>query len=275
MKRVIILVALILALLPIALHGYGPTAMSATSVSDSLAAIRAKMKLIEVGGADTAGAPYHIRIITPIKSTEIGDTLDWELDSTVTYVFGAGFLKTSAEADSALLSKLTILGFSGDTANAIRSKQRDTIVAVMQVMFADSFYAWSPSGAVCIWTGGAGAIPTGWQLADGTNGTINLVDNFIVGSGNTYAENATGGATSHTHTVDGHTHTISASGTHTHGITWGAGNDISAAPGIAAPATTDADGDHNHGGATGSATPGTDSQSNLPPYYAVVWIQKL
>jgi len=53
-----------------------------------------------------------------------------------------------------------------------------------------------PSGSIIMWSGSIGAIPTGYVLCDGTNGTPNLKDSFVVGSGNTYAVGATGGFTS-------------------------------------------------------------------------------
>lgn len=115
LKIAVFVTLAILLMLPVALHGFGPMPMSATATSDSLDTIRVKMWLIETGLDDSVPAPYHIRIIAPIKSTEIGDTLDWELDTTDVFVFGSGYLVTSAEPDSALLSKLTILGFISDS----------------------------------------------------------------------------------------------------------------------------------------------------------------
>lgn len=82
-----------------------------------------------------------------------------------------------------------------------------------------------PAGVITLWSGAIAAIPAGWYLCDGTNGTPNLRDRFVVGAGTTYAVGATGGA--NTVTLDatmipGHTHSVSASGTteasgnHTH-----------------------------------------------------------
>jgi microcystin-dependent protein len=84
-----------------------------------------------------------------------------------------------------------------------------------------------PSGGVILWTGAKTAIPTGWYLCDGTNGTPNLQDKFVVGAGNSYAVGATGGNASVTLSssqIPGHTHSFSAttgteSATHNHGIT--------------------------------------------------------
>ena len=50
-----------------------------------------------------------------------------------------------------------------------------------------------PSGGIIVWSGAVTDIPTGYVLCNGTNGTPNLQDSFVVGSGNTYSVNATGG----------------------------------------------------------------------------------
>jgi hypothetical protein len=51
-----------------------------------------------------------------------------------------------------------------------------------------------PIGGIIIWSGSIAAIPATWQLCNGTNGTPDLRDRFIVGAGTTYAVGATGGA---------------------------------------------------------------------------------
>jgi microcystin-dependent protein len=73
-----------------------------------------------------------------------------------------------------------------------------------------------PAGIISMWSGSIASIPSGWLLCDGTNGTPNLRDRFIVGAGSTYAVAATGGATTvtlGTTNLPSHTHSISASGT--------------------------------------------------------------
>lgn len=87
-----------------------------------------------------------------------------------------------------------------------------------------------PTGVICMWSGSIATIPGGWALCNGSNGTPNLQDKFIVGAGNTYAPGATGGSLtaalvlanipSHSHTLTdpGHTHVIVDPG-HTHAIT--------------------------------------------------------
>ena len=75
-----------------------------------------------------------------------------------------------------------------------------------------------PSGCILIWSGSTGSIPSGYVLCDGTNGTPDLRNSFVLGAGNSYTVGQTGGSTdsivvSHTHTAlsvtdPGHTHTL-------------------------------------------------------------------
>jgi hypothetical protein len=52
-----------------------------------------------------------------------------------------------------------------------------------------------PSGAIMLWSGETSTIPSGWVLCDGTNGTPNLTDRFIIGASTTN-ENTSGGTVS-------------------------------------------------------------------------------
>ena len=55
-----------------------------------------------------------------------------------------------------------------------------------------------PSGVILMWGGSADTIPRGWALCDGTNGTPDLLDRFVVASGRNYPQGSTGGAASAT-----------------------------------------------------------------------------
>ena len=82
--------------------------------------------------------------------------------------------------------------------------------------------------------------PSGWVICDGQNNTPDLRDKFVVGSGNTYDVDDTGGSAdavvvSHDHNASSgntgsHTHNVGASGntnntgSHTHGLSAGTNN---------------------------------------------------
>jgi microcystin-dependent protein len=144
-----------------------------------------------------------------------------------------------------------------------------------------------PSGAILLWSGSVASIPSGWFLCDGTNGTPNLQNRFIVGAGDTYAVDATGGAASvtlttgqlpaHTHSFSGTTNTTGAH-THTVGTTGAVSADQGGAGSSNAAETTrttSSAGDHSHtfSGTTGSTGSG-DAVATLPPYYAIAYIMK-
>jgi len=137
-----------------------------------------------------------------------------------------------------------------------------------------------PSGLISLWSGAIGSIPSGWLLCDGTNGTPNLKDRFIVGAGNLYSVGGTGGSTdaivvSHTHTATsvvtdpGHNHTY----TRVSGTAPQSGNTTP----VYNSTTTDNTGTATTGisvATTNASTGVSGTNANLPPYYALAYIMK-
>jgi microcystin-dependent protein len=79
-------------------------------------------------------------------------------------------------------------------------------------------------GEVRTWHGAVASITAtwgaGWQLADGTNGTADLRNQFIVGAGSSYAVNQTGGLSTNILTIaqlPAHNHGVNDP-SHTHGV---------------------------------------------------------
>jgi hypothetical protein len=62
-----------------------------------------------------------------------------------------------------------------------------------------------PKGAIVMWSGKLSDVPRGWRLCDGTNGTPNLLDRFIMSVGADEDPGATGGSNTHTHTDHSYT----------------------------------------------------------------------
>ena len=137
-----------------------------------------------------------------------------------------------------------------------------------------------PLGGIIMWSGTT--IPTGWALCNGSNGTPNLQDRFIVGAGSRYAVAATGGSAnatlvSHSHTATssvsdpGHLHRVPNSGS--------AGANISAF----GQGGVNNQGTYNtFSGVTGitvstsiTATGSSATNANLPPYYALAFIMRV
>lgn len=131
-----------------------------------------------------------------------------------------------------------------------------------------------PSGVIVMWSGAVSAIPSGWVICDGTNGTPNLTDRFVVhadaDTGGTRNVGSTGGAntvTLATGNLPSHTHsfaanaTTGAGGSHTPaGSISNAGNHTHSADGNLAAASAGA---HSHGaGNLANASAGNHSHGD-------------
>jgi hypothetical protein len=129
-----------------------------------------------------------------------------------------------------------------------------------------------PAGGILLWSGSIGSIPAGYVLCNGSNGTPDLRNRFVVGAGSTYAVNATGGSADAV--VVSHTHSITDAG-HNHII----GSSVSSVPTNSNQAPFP-----GSNGATVSSTAITGivintsgvsgTNANLPPYYALCYIMK-
>ena len=60
-----------------------------------------------------------------------------------------------------------------------------------------SGYGTAPVGCIILWSGKQNEIPGGWHLCDGSEGTPDLRDRFVVGAGREYAVNDKGGEKTH------------------------------------------------------------------------------
>lgn len=159
-----------------------------------------------------------------------------------------------------------------------------------------------PTGVIVMWHGLLSAIPSGWRLCDGTNGTPDLRDRFVRGAAAAANPGGTGGAATHGHTStqptagaeSAHTHGYSQVPNHVHpenlqggttGTTTGthlmgsaatggslraAGQSTANPTGGVASGTTVAGSSHTHSMTGASVADG----STLPPYYALAFLMK-
>ena len=152
-----------------------------------------------------------------------------------------------------------------------------------------------PVGGIIMWSGSIGTIPTGWALCNGSNGTPNLQDRFIVGAGSGYSVAGTGGSANATLVSHSHTASTNTAGTHAHRLLVAQNssgntnridnNDV----GVAGEGGTttyvlnnnnevgqqmiESAGSHSH---TVTVDPAGSSatNANLPPYYALAFIMR-
>ena len=138
-------------------------------------------------------------------------------------------------------NRLTAGSFAGDGANLTN-------------LTVDGFV----TGMIIAWSGSVANIPSGFVLCDGNNNTPDLRDRFIIGAGNNYAVDATGGSkdavlVSHFHTTEN----FVGRSNYAEPRNFGVGTD----------------GNLNSTGNTD--TKGEDgTNKNLPPYHALCYIMK-
>jgi hypothetical protein len=136
-----------------------------------------------------------------------------------------------------------------------------------------------PSGCILMWSGSAAAIPSGWNLCDGTNSTPNLIGKFIKSAS---TAGGTGGSNthSHSHSLSAGAHTLSVAQMPSHNHSFSTSPNYyqaNQAPtgGYSAPQSswstnnTGGGGSHSHS-LSGSITSG----SNEPAYFELCYIMK-
>ena len=165
-----------------------------------------------------------------------------------------------------------------------------------------------PVGGIIMWSGLVANIPQGYALCNGSNGTPDLRDKFIIGAGSTYSPADTGGSAtktlevanlpSHSHSLTGasaaaaggHTHSVSDAGHYHSGSFTNVGAPVSGGltgtpSGDWAPANTNVGNavlsvssvpNHTHDLSGSTASVGSGTAVNiLPPYAALAYIMRL
>ena len=207
-------------------------------------------------GCAPSGINNAIReLMAQVKDQQTGSDAD-------NFVVGGAFTCTGA----AVFSSTVALGASA-TATTQSAGDNSTKIATTAYVATAAI----PSGGIIIWSGASNAIPSGWYLCNGSNGTPDLRNRFVVGAGSTYAVGATGGSAdaivvSHTHSVSdpGHNHTV---GIQTKTLDQNAGSASLAGAGTTTTSTAST-------GISISSTGSSATNANLPPYYALCYIQK-
>lgn len=183
----------------------------------------------------------------------------------MTHKWFAGASQTVAAGSAATLTKMMYLDNTGLTINGnltVTGTLANTI----------------PSGGIIMWAGVS--IPSGWYLCDGSNGTPDLRDRFVVGTGSTYSVGNTGGSADATLPSHSHTFTGNALGSHYHTTQYSTGGGggayykLNGSGGYEVnQIVTDGASAGTPSGTIGS-TGASPTNANLPPYYALAFIMK-
>ncbi len=139
------------------------------------------------------------------------------------------------------------------------------------------------TGMILMWSGTIATIPAGFALCNGSSGTPDLRDKFIIGanadSGGAAKTNITGTPTQTGGTKDAivvshnHTATVTDPGHNHTAAILGSGSNINANPGVAI--ATSSTSTAFTGISVSIATAGSSgTNENLPPYYALAFIMK-
>ena len=141
-----------------------------------------------------------------------------------------------------------------------------------------------PIGGIIMWSS-VTVIPSNYALCNGSNGTPNLRDRFIVGAGSTYAVAAIGGAArvtlttaeipAHSHNINdpGHVHTFSGIGDDGNGSSQQKASIVGYDQNFSSQFTS-----QMQIATTGISlenTGGDGNHENLPPYYALAYIMRM
>ena len=201
-------------------------------------------QLLSSDGTDTVWIDANTTSVA--NANNVGTNLNsTDADQFVTFV-GASSGNNPIRVDAGIkynpsTNRLTAGSFAGDGANLTN-------------LTVDGFV----TGMIIAWSGSEASIPTGFVLCDGNNNTPDLRDRFIIGAGNNYNVDATGGSkdavlVSHFHTTEN----FVGRSNYAEPRNFGVGTDGN----LNSTGNTDTKGES-----------GTDK--NLPPYHALCYIMK-
>jgi hypothetical protein len=158
---------------------------------------------------------------------------------------------------------------TGRSNNNLEVIQDDIEIKSNSFTITTNAYNIMPIGSIMMWYGEVDKIPGGWEICDGSSGTPDLRDRFVVGAGSSYKKGDTGGKNKVQLSISempSHNHTNNLSKWY---------RSFSGADGQPAALTT-GEGSNNHGYSKASENAGNDqSHENRPPYYALYYIMRV
>lgn len=191
--------------------------------------------------------------ITSSGKVGIGNTVPAEKlevtgNARITGLAGSGIVLAEADSSGTLQKK----PYSGNATDVLTGNGNWTPVNSVAI----------PTGVIVMWSGTQASIPNGWALCNGTNGTPDLRDRFILSvadTGTSYDVGATGGAHNYNLSVaqlpsHSFTGTTSSDGNHSHGAGTLANSTITDHTHTLSAVSTNTTGSHSHGGSVTSVS---------------------
>jgi len=256
---------------------------------DTLTIVRAQESTSAIAFA--SGSRVECRVTAGILANFLQHTGDTLADATISGIVtlgGGGSIRNGEWVGGYMR------GAAGDTSNQLFVPPAGAAPTIggSPILTKANFLSQLPTGAgvnvtgmIMYWNGTTGTIPTGYILCDGTAGTPDLRDKFVVGAGSTYTVGTTGGSTGTTTdstsgapaTTSAYTLLIADIPSHTHtvpiqilAVGVGGGPNVYVAGSGVVTGAQGGGGGHSH--AIGSSA--HTHTYTLPPYRALVAIMK-
>jgi hypothetical protein len=215
-------------------------------------------------------------------------TLAWDVrEAAYVTISGIGVTGTLSGSQVVRVSQTTVYTLTAFSPSLATARSASVTVTVLPDLLTRVI----PSGTIVLWSGPLDptVIPQGWWICDGTHGTPDLRDRFVLGAGGSEQPGSLGDATTHTHQVAPPAQSLTSSedGIHSHKMPseWYA-RGLYSGPwaGIDRGRTKDPsqtrsqdDGKHSHQVtvAIPEFASGPNDQPFRPPWYALAYLMKL
>lgn len=259
-----------------ALHQSNP--VSLTSVSGTLT-------LTEAGNSFVASGTENLTAITGWTSGIA--IIRWNTVRSLVYNAGSLILQSGANRTTKI-GEISVFEMTSAGAREIKGPNNDNAIPPGggAIPFHGSFGGAANKNPIDKFTGVANPA---WQICDGTNGTCDLRERFVLGAGETYTVGSTGGEINHALTIPeipAHRHVDPYSEEASPGVP---ANGFDAVPGGNAAGSASSDGNQplSYGGWEGGTNYNGDparktaptivcaAHNNMPPYYAIAYIERI
>ena len=204
----------------------------------------------------TINKPNEFTGLTEAVATEVNDNFDTIYNEFNGSIDENNINLTKAEFKAALLETLKTVdgtgsGLDTDLLDGKEYSEISTEIDTAEAVAKAYTDANVPQGLISMWSGSIVSIPSTWALCNGSNGTPDLRDRFVVGAGSSYSVGDTGGVNSVTLTeaqLPSHSHGDGSLATNTTGSHYHSFSDTSSSAGSHGHSgSTNTTGNHRHG----------------------------